>query len=58
MPETFEPIPPGEAPSSTDSAFVGIGNADSPGHSFGLREAIVFSLMSCAAAITVAWFHL
>lgn len=58
MPETVEPIPPRDTDSSEDSEFDGIGDASSPGRSFGLREAIVISLLSCAAAIIVAWLHL
>ncbi len=58
MPETIEPIPPGEGESPLDSELDGAGDAGGTGLSLGLREAIIFSLLSCATALTVAWLHL
>lgn len=42
--------PPGSGDSATDRSSL-------PGRSFGLREAIILSLVSCSVAVYVAWLH-
>ena len=51
-----------ESPSDQDRSPPGGGDGAAdrsslPGRSFGLREAIILSLVSCSVAVYVAWLH-
>jgi len=56
--ENIEPVAPDDHPPQQDSRLDAADAHSLPGRSFGLREAIILSVVSCAAAVTVAWLHI
>ena len=57
MAENIEPAAPDDRRPPQDSRLDAADPPSLPGRSFGLREAIILSVVSCAAAIAVAWLH-
>lgn len=53
-----QPFSPDNGRSLQDAETDVADDTSVPGRSFGLREAIIISFVSCAAAVAVSWLHL